>query len=147
VTRSPPFPPPESVQALQTDAVLPSRPRSKVLILYYISLLQAPWLVECHPEYDQKELNNQGVGRSKKLFPGQGFKEGISWPETRDPEVQTKHNLDLDTVLRDILGLRCCSGCARSKTSFPFRLTLLVRPLYALVHVTGKDIPTKTRNI
>ena len=48
---------------------------------------KAPWLVECHPEYDSRELWNMGVGRSKKLFDGQGFKEGSHWPEHKREEV------------------------------------------------------------
>lgn len=50
---------------------------------------RAPWLVECHPEYDEKELKDQGIGRSKKLFAGQGFHEGIMWPEHKEEVPKT----------------------------------------------------------
>ena len=50
---------------------------------------KAPWLVECHPVYTQNELKDQGIGRSKRLFAGQGFKEGVLWPEHKCDEPVT----------------------------------------------------------
>lgn len=50
---------------------------------------KAPWLVECHPEYNRSETLNNGTGRSKKHFPGKGFQEGVQWPEDKQLEVMT----------------------------------------------------------